>query len=130
MKLLTFIFFLSLSINSFAIENINLIKGKKFYNDGKYYKSKLELEKSIVFEPKNFESYLYLSKVFEKFQNLYEQEKNLKTALLLEPKNEEALILIISLYNKKGDFKDAEKKYDFYKKTCIKCSKLKEIKKK
>ena len=62
-------------------------------------------------------------------KNTNEQEKNLKTVLLLDPKNEETLILIISLYIKKGDFKEAEQKYDFLKKTFIKCKKLKEFKK-
>lgn len=129
MKILTFIIFLLFNINCFAIENTNLTKGKKFYQEGKYSQSKYELEKSIVYGPKNLESYLYLSKVFEKLKNINEQEKNLKTVLLLDPKNEEALILIISLYIKKGDFKEAEQKYDFLRKTCIKCEKSKEIEK-
>jgi tetratricopeptide (TPR) repeat protein len=129
MKILTFIIFLLFNSSCFAIENTNLTKGKKFYQEGKYNESKFELEKSIVFDPKNLESYFYLSKVFDKLKNINEQEKNLKTVLVLDPKNEEALILIISLYIKKGDFEEAKQKYDFLRKACIKCDKLKEIKK-
>ena len=41
--------------------------------------------------PKSVNSYLYLSKIFEKEKNLELEEMNLNTVLLLNPKNEEAI---------------------------------------
>ena len=125
MKYLIFIIFIFFGINSLAIENTNLIKGKKLYLEKKYNDAKIEFEKSIVFNPKNVESYLYLSKIFNKLKNLNEEEKNLKTALLLDPQNEEALYLILNLFIQRGDFKAALTKYELLKKTCKKCKNLK-----
>ena len=125
MKYLIFIILIFFNINSLAVENPNLIKGKKLYLEKKYNDAKIEFEKSIVFNPKNTESYLYLSKIFHQLKNLNEEEKNLKTALLLEPQNEEALYLIINLYIQEGDFKKALTKYELLKKTCINCENLK-----
>jgi len=98
MKYSIAIIFIFFSINSLAVENNNLIKGKKLYLEKKYSDAKIEFEKSIVFNPKNTESYLYLSKIFNQLKDLNEEEKNLKSALLLEPQNDEALYLIINLY--------------------------------
>ena len=125
MKYLIIIILIFLSINSLAVENTNLINGKKLYLEKKYNDAKIEFEKSIVFNPKNTESYLYLSKIFNQLKNLKEEEKNLKTALLLEPKNEEALYLIINLYIQEGDFKEALTKYELLRKTCNNCENLK-----
>ena len=127
MKYLIVIIFIFLSINSFAVENTNLIKGKKLYLEKKYNDAKIEFEKSIVFNPKNIESYLYISKIFNQLKNLNEEEKNLKTALLLDPKNDEALYLIINLYIKEGDFKMAMEKYELFKKACNKCENIQKI---
>ena len=125
MKYLIFIILIFFNINSLAVENPNLIKGKKLYLEKKYNDAKIEFEKSIVFNPKNTESYLYLSKIFNQLKNLNEEEKNLKTTLLLEPQNEEALYLIINLYIQEGDFKAALTKYELLKKNCINCENLK-----
>jgi tetratricopeptide (TPR) repeat protein len=125
MKYLIFIILIFFNINSLAVENPNLIKGKKLYLEKKYNDAKIEFEKSIVFNPKNTESYLYLSKIFNQLKNLNEEEKNLKTTLLLEPQNEEALYLIINLYIQEGDFKAALTKYELLKKTCINCENFK-----
>ena len=125
MKYLILIILIFLSINSLAVENPNFIKGKKLYLEKKYNDAKIEFEKSIVFNPKKTESYLYLSKIFNQLKNLNEEEKNLKTTLLLEPQNEEALYLIINLYTLEGDFKAALTNYKLLKKTCINCENLK-----
>jgi tetratricopeptide (TPR) repeat protein len=123
------VFLLLYSFNCNAVENQNLLDGKVFFKEGKFLDSKFMFEKSIVFEPKNLEGYLYLSKVFEKLKNLEEQEKNIRTVLLLDPKNEEALSLVINLNIKKGDFKESEQKYEFFKNTCKNCEGLREIEK-
>ena len=128
MKYLIFIILIFFNINSLAVENPNLIKGKKLYLEKKYNDAKIEFEKSIVFNPKNTESYLYLSKIFNQLKNLNEEEKNLKTTLLLEPQNEEALYLIINLYIQEGDFKAVITNYELLKKTCNNCENFKKAK--
>ena len=52
MKYLIFIILIFFNINSLAVENPNLIKGKKLYLEKKYNDAKIEFEKSIVFNPK------------------------------------------------------------------------------
>ena len=91
-------------------------------------KAKFEFEKSIVANPKNIDSYIFLSKIFFEIKNQKEEKKNLKTALLLEPKNEEALYLIIKLNIDEGDFKAAEENYKILTTICSKfCDKLTSI---
>jgi Tfp pilus assembly protein PilF len=113
---------------SFAIENINLTKGKNFFEKKDFEQARIEFEKSIVYNPKNIDSYIYLSKIFSEVKNEQEEKKNIKTALLLDPKNEEALLLMIKLNIKEGDYSAAEENYKILSSICIKlCNELNEI---
>jgi Tfp pilus assembly protein PilF len=113
---------------SFAIENINLTKGKNFFEKKDFEQARIEFEKSIVYNPKNIDSYIYLSKIFSEVKNEQEEKKNIKTALLLDPKNEEALLLMIKLNIKEGDYSVAEENYKILSSVCIKlCNELNEI---
>ena len=113
---------------SFAIENINLTKGKNFFEKKDFEQARIEFEKSIVYNPKNIDSYIYLSKIFSEVKNEQEEKKNIKTALLLDPKNEEALLLMIKLNIKEGDYSVAEENYKILSSICIKlCNELNEI---
>jgi Tfp pilus assembly protein PilF len=113
---------------SFAIENINLTKGKNFFEKKDFEQARIEFEKSIVYNPKNIDSYIYLSKIFSEVKNEQEEKKNIKTALLLDPKNEEALLLMIKLNIKEGDYSAAEENYKILSSVCIKlCNELNEI---
>lgn len=103
------------------------MNGKKLYLEKNYEEAKIEFQKSIVKNPKSSESYLYLSKIFNKIKDLNEEEKNLKTTLLLDPKNKEALYLIINFYAKQGDFNQALAKYELFKKICNNCKDLQKI---
>lgn len=113
---------------SFAIENINLTKGKNFFEKKDFEQARIEFEKSIVYNPKNIDSYIYLSKIYSEVKNEQEEKKNIKTALLLDPKNEEALLLMIKLNIKEGDYSVAEENYKILSSICIKlCNELNEI---
>ena len=113
---------------SFAIENINLTKGKNFFEKKDFEQARIEFEKSIVYNPKNIDSYIYLSKIFSEVKNEQEEKKNIKTALLLDPKNEEALLLMIKLNIKEGDYSVVEENYKILSSVCIKlCNELNEI---
>ena len=128
MKIFLSLLLILYSSTSFAIENINLTKGKNFFEKKDFEQARIEFEKSIVYNPKNIDSYIYLSKIFSEVKNEQEEKKNIKTALLLDPKNEEALLLMIKLNIKEGDYSAAEENYKILSSVCIKlCNELNEI---
>jgi len=103
-------------------------QGKKDFEKGKYDESKINFEKNIVRNPKDFKSYLYLSKIYKikKINDKY--EKNLNTTLLLEPKNEDALYMLVSKKLTDGDYDLAKRKFEIFKKSCKKlCDKKIEL---
>lgn len=113
----------------YSMENSPFLKGKIFYEQKNFSKSKVEFEKSIVLEPKKIDSYIFLSKIYSETKNIKEEKKNLQTAILLEPKNEEALYLLSLLNIKEGDFKSLEANYSILSTNCFKfCDKLNLIK--
>lgn len=128
MKIFLSLLLILYSSTSFAIENINLTKGKNFFEKKDFEQARIEFEKNIVYNPKNIDSYIYLSKIFSEVKNEQEEKKNIKTALLLDPKNEEALLLMIKLNIKEGDYSVAEENYKILSSVCIKlCNELNEI---
>ena len=128
MKIFLSLLLILFSSTSFAIENINLTKGKNFFENKDFEQARIEFEKIIVLNPKNIDSYIYLSKIFSEVENEQEEKKNIKTALLLDPKNEEALLLMIKLNIKEGDYSAAEENYKILSSICIKlCNELNEI---
>ena len=128
MKIFLSLLLILYSSTSFAIENINLTKGKNFFEKKDFEQARIEFEKSIVYNPKNIDSYIYLSKIFSEVKNEQEEKKNIKTALLLDPKNEEALLLMIKLNIKEGDYSVVEANYKILSSVCIKlCNELNEI---
>ena len=61
------ILFIYLIVNIFSIANGSenfYEKGLKLYNDKKYNDAKFMFERSIVFNPKDSNSYLYLAKIY------------------------------------------------------------------
>ena len=128
MKIFLSLLLILFSSTSFAIENINLTKGKNFFEKKDFEQARIEFEKSIVYNPKNIDSYIYLSKIYSEVKNEQEEKKNIKTALLLDPKNEEALLLMVKLNIKEGDYSAAEENYKILSSICIKlCNELNEI---
>ena len=115
------IIFLFLSNNSIA-SNKNVFEDAKTYFEKKdYNKSKFLFQKFLVFNPKDYLSYLYLAKIYKEEDNKNETEKNLNTTLLLDPKNEEALFMLIELQLERSNFSKAE---ELNKKFSLVCSKL------
>ena len=97
-----------------ASENNFYDKGKKLFDEEKYEESKFQFERSIVYNPKHSNSYLYLGKIFKIEKNTKEEEKNINTALLLDPKNEEAMYMLIDIELKRSNFSKVEElKKDF-----------------
>ncbi len=103
----TLILLLYLIINIFNISNSNenfFKKGLNFYENKKYDDAKFMFERSIVFNPKNSVSYLYLAKIYNIEEDLKKEEKNLKTTLLIEPDNEEAILMYMKIALEKSNY--------------------------
>ena len=119
-KLVT-VFFISLNLLSFAAaENSFFEEGKVKFNEKKYEESKFLFQRSIVFNPKDQDSYLYLAKIYKFEDNKREEQKNINTVLLLEPKNEEANYFLIEIELKKSNFSKVRELVENFTKICNK----------
>ena len=61
-------------------------EGVNLYNKERFKEAQFKFEQEIVFNPKSELSYLYLSKIFNKFDEKDLEEQNLNTVMLLNPK--------------------------------------------
>tara|TARA_B110000238_G_scaffold190072_1_gene222872 strand:+ start:670 stop:1107 length:438 start_codon:yes stop_codon:yes gene_type:complete len=93
-------------------------KGKQKYNEKKLEEAKFLFQRSIVFDPKNSESYLFLAKIYNLEENEKEEEKNIKTAILLDPENEEAVYMSINIDLKKSNYEEVKKSLQIFIKIC------------
>jgi tetratricopeptide (TPR) repeat protein len=115
------IIFLFLSSNSIT-SNQNVFQDAKIYFEKKdYIQSKFLFQKFLVFNPKDYLSYLYLAKIYKEEDNKNETEKNLNTTLLLNPNNEEALFMLTELQLERSNFSKAK---ELNEKLSLVCSKL------
>ena len=97
------------------------MRRKKKYDEKKFEDSKFLLQRNIVFNPKDANSYLYLAKIFNFEKNDKEELKNLNTTLLLEPNNEEAIYMLIGIKLKKSNYSEVK---TLLKKFSIVCTNL------
>ena len=93
-------------------------EGKKKYNEKKYKESKFLFQRSIVFNPKDSGSYLYLAKIYNSEDNKKEEEKNINTVLLLNPKNEEAMYMLIEIELEKSNYSKVNELAENFSKIC------------
>ena len=107
-------------INSASAESSFFEEGKKRYIEKKYEESKFLLQRSIVFDPKKINSYLYLAKIYNFEKNNKEEEKNINTVLLLEPKNEEAIYMLMEIELKKSNYSKVKELAENFTKICNK----------
>jgi tetratricopeptide (TPR) repeat protein len=111
-------------ISSVLAENIFFEEGKTKYKEKKYEESKFLFQRSIVFNPKDQDSYLYLAKIYKFEENKREEQKNIDTVLLLDPKNEEANYLLMEIELKKSNYSKVKKLAENFSKICnILCDK-------
>ena len=101
-----------------ASENNFFEEGKKLFDKENYEESKFLFQRSIVYDPKHANSYLYLGKIFKIEKNAKEEEKNINTALLLDPRNEEAMYILIDLELERSNFSKVEDLKKDFKKIC------------
>ena len=117
-------------LNSLTIasENNFFEEGKKLFDKENYEDSKFLFQRSIVYDPKHANSYLYLGKIFKIEKNAKEEEKNINTALLLDPRNEEAMYILIDLELERSNFSKVEDLKKDFKKICSSlCEKITSI---
>ena len=119
------IFLISLNLISSALaENSFFEEGKIKYNEKKYNESKLLFQRSIVFNPKDQHSYLYLAKIYKFEDNKKEEQKNINTVLLLDPKNEEANYLLMEIELTMSNYSKVKELAENFSKICKKlCNK-------
>ena len=123
------VFFISVTlINSALAESSFFEEGKIKYNEKKYEESKFLFQRSIVFNPKDQNSYLYLAKIYNFEENKKEEKKNIDTVLLLDPKNEEANYMLMEIELKRSNYSKVKELADNFSKICNKlCNKKNSI---
>ena len=118
-----------LSFNSISVaEDKYFNEGLKLFNEKKYEDAKFLFERSIVFDPKASESYLYLAKIYEVEKNSKKEEKNIETTLLLDPTNEEALLMSMRIALEKTNYSKVKSLSETFSRVCKKlCNEKNEI---
>jgi len=119
-KLISILFTVLNLMNSVLAENTFFDEGKIKYDNKKYEESKFLFQRSIIFNPKDQNSYLYLAKIYNYEDNMKEEQKNINTVLLLDPKNEEANYLLIEIELKKSNYSKVKDLAENFSKICDK----------
>ena len=122
-------FFINLISTSFGNENF-FDKGLELYKNKKYDDARFMFERSIVFNPKDSSSYLYLAKIYNFEEDQKKEKKNLETTLLIEPNNEEAILMLMKIALKKSNYSKVNDLSQTFIKVCEKlCDENNEIQK-
>ena len=126
---LSILFYLALNISNFSIGNENFFnKGLELYNEKNYEDARFMFERSIVFNPKDSNSYLYLAKIYNIEENQVKEEKNLEATLLIEPSNEEAILMSMKIALEKSNYSKVKNLSKKFTKVCKKlCDANKDI---
>ena len=110
LKKITYIIILIFYFTKQLLANTNYFnEGIKFYEKKEFKKAKFKFEQSLVLNPKNENSYLYLSKIFNFQEKKKLEEQNLKSVILINPKNEEAVYNLAKLKLKDSDYSGSKK---------------------
>ena len=127
-KFLIFFIFQNV-ISGFANANENFFdKGLELYKDKKYEDARFMFERSIVFNPKDSNSYLYLAKIYNIEENQNKEEKNLEATLLIEPDNEEAILMSMKIALERSNYSKVKDLSKTFVRVCKKlCEENKDI---
>ena len=120
-------FFINLVSTFFSNENF-FDKGLELYKNKKYDDARFMFERSIVFNPKDSSSYLYLAKIYNFEEDQKKEKKNLETTLLIEPDNEEAILMLMKIALEKSNYSKVKDLSNTFTKVCKKlCDDNKDI---
>ena len=118
---LTLFFYLMINLNNSSFSKENFFdEGLKLYKDKKYEDARFMFERSIVFNPKDSKSYLYLAKIYNIEEDQEKEEKNLEATLLIEPDNEEAILMTMKIALKKSNYLKVKDLSKTFTKVCKK----------
>ena len=113
--------FLVINFFNYSFGNENFFnKGLELYNDKKYEDARFMFERSIVFNPKDSNSYLYLAKIYNIDEDQKKEEKNLEATLLIEPNNEEAILMTMKIALEKSNYSKVKDLSKTFSKVCKK----------
>ena len=120
----------------FCLFNTQIFSKENFFNEAlklyeseKYEDARFLFERSIVFNPKDANSYLYLAKIYNHEENQSKEENNLETALLIEPNNEEAMLMMMKIAIEQSNYDKVKNLSDTFSKVCKNlCNENQEIK--
>ena len=123
------LFYLVINFTNFSIGNENFFnKGLELYKDKKYKDARFMFERSIVYNPKDTNSYLYLAKIYNIEEDQKKEEKNLEATLLIEPDNEEAILMSMKIALEKSNYSKVKNLSNTFTKVCKKmCDENKDI---
>ncbi len=119
-KLIVFFVLFSLYFNSSFSKEHFFSEGLKLFKEKKYDDAKFMFERSIVFNPKDSNSYLYLAKIYNIKEDQKKEEKNLDTTLLIEPENEEAILMSMKIALEKSNYSKVKDLSNTFSKVCKK----------
>ena len=95
---ITILYYFLINIFNFSLGSENFFnKGLELYNKKKFEDARFMFERSIVFNPKHSNSYLYLAKIYNFKEDQGKEEKNLDATLLIDPNNEEAILMLMKI---------------------------------
>ena len=127
-KIITLIYFLVFPVNIVLSAENFFNEALKMYQDKKYDDARFMLERNIVFNPKDANSYIYLAKIYNHEENQRKEEYNLDTALLIEPNNEEVILMLMKIALKKSNYSKVKDLSQTFAKVCEKlCNENNEI---
>ena len=125
----TIFFYIILNTLSISLSNENFFqKGLKLFENEKYNDAKFMFERSIVFNPKDSNSYLYLAKIYNQQEDQNKEEKNLDATLLIDPNNEEAILMLMRIGLEKSNYSKIKDLSQTFSQVCKKlCDENKKI---
>ena len=113
------IFYIFINISNFSIGSENFFKkGLELYNDKNFVDAQFMFERSIVVNPKDSNSYLYLAKIYKEEENKKKEKKNLETTLLIDPSNEEAILMLMEIGIKETNYSKVKELSERFTKVC------------
>ena len=113
------LFYLLINILNVSSSNENFFnKGLELYKKEKFEDARFMFERSIVFNPKHSNSYLYLAKIYNQEKNQKKEEKNLEATLLIEPDNEEAILMLMKIALEKSNYSRVKNLSEDFVKVC------------
>ena len=116
---ITVIFYFLINTFNFSLGSENFFnKGLELYNKKKFEDARFMFERSIVFNPKHSNSYLYLAKIYNQEKNQKKEEKNLETTLLIDPENEEAILMSMKIALEKSNYSKVKNLSNTFLKVC------------